>query len=129
MNQVGKGKMDKNLFQQILGTISNEASQNAGAFLIKSLELQQAIEQSTRDYKIFWGWLYGVIIRFLEESVPDEVAAVSQQDITYLAEFLNTFDENEDHGEGKLLLKFSNFIWFLLNLIGVFQCSQLNHQA
>lgn len=88
-----------------MGTISNEASQNAGAFLIKSLELQQAIEQSTRDYKIFWGWLYGVIIRFLEESVPDEVAAVSQQDITYLAEFLNTFDRNEEHDEGKLLLK------------------------
>lgn len=85
-----------------MGTISSEASQNAGAFLIKSLELQQAIEQSTRDYKIFWGWLYGVIIRFLEESVPDEVAAVSQQDITYLAEFLNTFDRNEEHEEGKL---------------------------
>lgn len=91
-------------FQQILGTISNDASQNAGAFLIKSLELQQAIEQSTRDYKIFWGWLYGVIIRFLEETVPDEVAAVSQQDITYLAEFLNTFDQNEELGPGNIYI-------------------------
>lgn len=100
--------------QQILGTISNEASQNAGAFLIKSLELQQAIEQSTRDYKIFWGWLYGVIIRFLEESVPDEVAAVSQQDITYLAEFLNTFDQDEELGEGKYgFLNVGQFMLFI----------------
>lgn len=87
-----------------MGTISNEASQNAGAFMIKSMELQQAIEQSTRDYKIFWGWLYGVIIRFLEENVPEEIAAVSQQDITYLAEFLNTFDQDEEVDDGKLLL-------------------------
>lgn len=79
--------------QPLLGDISNDAIMNAGAFLIKSLELQQAIEQSTRDYKIFWGWLYGAIVRLMEESVPDEVAAVSQQDITYLAEFLNTFDQ------------------------------------
>lgn len=93
-----------------MGTISNEASQNAGAFLIKSLELQQAIEQSTRDYKIFWGWLYGVIIRFLEESVPDEVAAVSQQDITYLAEFLNTFDQDEELEGGNVFTEFIDSI-------------------
>lgn len=79
-----------------MGNPSNEAMRNAGAFLIKSLEVQQAIEQSTRDYKIFWGWLYGVIIRLMDESVPDDVAAVTQQDITYLAEFLNTFDQNDD---------------------------------
>lgn len=84
-----------------MGDISGEASSNAGAFLIKSMELQKAIEQSTRDYKIFWGWLYGVIIRLMEETVPDEVAAVSQQDISYLAEFLNTFDQTEEAGSGK----------------------------
>lgn len=74
---------------------------NAGAFVIKSMELQRAIEQSTRDYKIFWGWLYGVIIRLMEETVPDEVAAVSQQDINYLAEFLNTFDQTEESTSGE----------------------------
>lgn len=40
----------------------------------------------------------------MEESVPDEVAAVSQQDITYLAEFLNTFDHNDEVEEGILFL-------------------------
>lgn len=70
--------------------------------------MQQAIEQSNRDYKIFWGWLYGVIIRLMEESVPDEVAAVTQQDITYLAEFLNTFDQPDEQNKG-------NFLRLLLN--------------
>lgn len=64
------------------------------------MELQQAIEQSTRDYKIFWGWLYGVIIRLVEETVPDEVAAVTQQDVIYLAEFLNNFDQYDEVGKG-----------------------------
>lgn len=64
------------------------------------MELQQVIEQSTRDYKIFWGWLYGVIIRLVDENVPDDVAAVSQQDITYLAAFLNTFDQYAEVGQG-----------------------------
>lgn len=81
--------------------ISSEASLNAGAFLIKSLELQQVIEQSNRDYKIFWGWLYGVIVRLNDETVPDDVAAVSQQDVMYLAEFLNTFDQYCEIDNGK----------------------------
>lgn len=68
--------------------------------MIKSMELQQAIEQSTRDYKIFWGWLYGVIIRLVDETVPDEVAAVTQQDVIYLADFLNNFDQNNEVGKG-----------------------------
>lgn len=79
--------------QDLLGAITSDASLNAGAFLIKSLELQQVIEQSNRDFKIFWGWLYGVIVRLMDESVPEDIAAVSQQDTIYLAEFLNTFDE------------------------------------
>lgn len=85
--------------------------------MIKSLELQQAIEQSTRDYKIFWGWLYGVIIKFLEDSVPDEVAAVSQQDITYLAEFLNTFDHDES-GKGKFISKQSESMIIIIFVLG-----------
>lgn len=82
------------LFQPLLGDLSHEAMRNAGAFLIKSLELQQTIEISTRDYKIFWCWLYGVIMRLMDEQVPDDISAVSQMDITYLAEFLSNFDIN-----------------------------------
>lgn len=31
----------------------------------------------------------------MEEAVPDDIAAVSQQDVMYLAEFLNNFDPME----------------------------------
>ncbi|XP_031628061.1 anaphase-promoting complex subunit 4 [Contarinia nasturtii] len=97
--------MSKNTYyyKDLLGAISSESSLKAGAFLIKSLELQQVIEQSNRDFKIFWGWLYGVIVRLMEEAVPEDVAAVSQQDTIYLAEFLNTFDEycEIDHDDRK----------------------------
>lgn len=83
---------------------------NAGAFLIKSLELQQVIEQSNRDFKIFWGWLYGVIVRLMDETVPEDIAAVSQQDTIYLAEFLNTFDDycEIDSGKAGFVRLFSN---------------------
>lgn len=79
-------------YRSLLGTPDNAALEQAGGFLIKSLELQQTIEQSTRDYKLFWCWLYGVVIRLMDEVVPDDIAAFSQQDIIYLAEFLNNFD-------------------------------------
>lgn len=91
-----------------MGAISSDASLNAGAFLIKSLELQQVIEQSNRDFKIFWGWLYGVIVRLMDESVPEDIAAVSQQDTIYLAEFLNTFDDYCEIDNGKFIKKTKN---------------------
>lgn len=85
----------------MLDTVTSDASLTAGSFLVKSIELQQVIEQSNRDFKIFWGWLYGVIVRLMDESIPDEIAAVSQQDINYLANFLSTFDDfcEVDSGE------------------------------
>lgn len=80
--------------------MSNEAMRNAGAFLIKSLELLQIIEQSAKDYKIFWTWLHGVLIRIMDETVPDDIAAVSQQDIMHLAEFLDSFDQKIETSVG-----------------------------
>lgn len=85
-----------------MGTLSKEASQNASAFVIKAMELQQTIEQSTRDFKIFWAWLNSIIMRLMDEPVSDEIATFSQQDIIYLAEFLSNFDIVD--GEGKQTL-------------------------
>ncbi|KAG4075627.1 hypothetical protein HA402_003452 [Bradysia odoriphaga] len=96
--------MSRNVYfyKPILGVLSNQAVQNAGAFLIKAMELQQAIEQSTRDYKIFWAWLNSVIMRLMDEPVPDDIAAFSQQDIIYLAEFLSNFDIfDEEDGDSE----------------------------
>lgn len=79
-------------YSSILGRISYDALQSAGSFLIKAFELQQTIDQSTRDYKIFFRWLYVAIIRLMEENVPEDIATVTQQEINYLADFLNNFD-------------------------------------
>uniref|UniRef100_A0A1B0GH85 Anaphase-promoting complex subunit 4 n=2 Tax=Lutzomyia longipalpis TaxID=7200 RepID=A0A1B0GH85_LUTLO len=68
----------------------------AGQFMMKAFELQQTIDQSTRDYKIFFRWLYVVIIRLMDETVPDDVASITQQEINYLAEFLSNLDSEED---------------------------------
>ncbi|KAJ6640094.1 Anaphase-promoting complex subunit 4 [Pseudolycoriella hygida] len=90
--------MSRNVYyyKPILGKLSNAVFQNAGAFLIKAMELQQAIEQSTRDYKLFWAWLNNVMVRLMEENTPDDCAAFSQQDIIYLTEFLSNFDICDD---------------------------------
>lgn len=68
------------------------------------------IEQSNRDFKIFWGWLYGVIVRLMDEAIPEDIAAVSQQDTIYLAEFLSTFDEYCEIDNGKTILHIISLI-------------------
>lgn len=80
-------------FGNLLEKSTEDALLAAGSFFIKTKELQQTIDTSTRDYKIFFRWLYSVIIRLMEESVPEDVAAVRQQEINYLAEFIKNFDD------------------------------------
>lgn len=93
--------MSKNTYyyKPLLGVITNESRSCAGAFLIKAFELQQTIDQSTRDYKIFFRWLYVAIIRLMDETVPDDISTVTQQEINYLAEFLNDFDHGADDNQ------------------------------
>ncbi|CAK9809926.1 Anaphase-promoting complex subunit 4 [Anthophora quadrimaculata] len=65
------------------------------AFLAKSSEIQQVIDHSMRDYKAFFRWLYVVILRLTDERIPSEVSRVSQQELTFIAEFLRGFDKTE----------------------------------
>lgn len=75
------------------------ALQTTGSMLIKAYELQQVIDQSMRDYKIFFRWLYVVIMELMEESAPEDMAQMSQQDINYLADFLSSLDDDEDNAD------------------------------
>ncbi|XP_055523633.1 anaphase-promoting complex subunit 4 [Wyeomyia smithii] len=88
-------------YKPILGEVTNEALVNCGAFLIKAYELQQTIDTSTRDFKIFFRWLYIVIVRLMDETLPEDSPSVTQQEINYLAEFLDNFDvtQNADFSE------------------------------
>lgn len=62
------------LFQYLLNESVDAAVSSAGSLLVKANELQQTIETSMRDYKIFFRWLYAVIVRLMDETVPDDIA-------------------------------------------------------
>ncbi|KAJ9589849.1 hypothetical protein L9F63_017004 [Diploptera punctata] len=64
----------------------------AGSFLVKSTEVQQVIDCSMKNYKVFFRWLYVVILRLTDERVPAEITKISQQDLAFIAEFLHNFD-------------------------------------
>lgn len=104
--------MQQNTFyyKELLGGIHIRSLVNTGAFLIKSYELQQTIDSCTRDYKIFFRWLYVAIIRLLDETIPEDIATFSPQEITYLAEFLNNFEKNTEETSsetGEVEMKFN----------------------
>lgn len=80
-------------YGDLLDESTEQAFVAAGSFFIKAKELQQTIETSARDYKIFFRWLYYVLVRLQEENVPSDIASVSQQEINYLAEFIKNFDD------------------------------------
>ncbi|XP_043584767.1 anaphase-promoting complex subunit 4 isoform X1 [Bombus pyrosoma] len=76
-------------------TIITNALHASEAFLAKSSEIQQVIDHSMRDYKAFFRWLYVAILRLSDERIPSEVSRVSQQELTFIAEFLRGFDKTE----------------------------------
>ncbi|KAM7350465.1 anaphase-promoting complex subunit 4 [Cochliomyia hominivorax] len=79
---------------------SEAALRECGAFLMKILELQQVIDQSVNDIKLFFCWLSVVILRLHQQDVTEEMRQLSMEDTIYLAEYLNSFEdcviENED---------------------------------
>ncbi|KAI4477884.1 hypothetical protein M0804_012364 [Polistes exclamans] len=65
------------------------------AFLAKASEMKQVIDHSMRDYKAFFRWLYVEIQRLTDERISSEVSRMSQQELTFIAEFLKGFDKIE----------------------------------
>ncbi|KAK2580154.1 hypothetical protein KPH14_012426 [Odynerus spinipes] len=73
----------------------------AEAFLAKASEMQQVIDHSMRDYKAFFRWLYVEIQRLTDERIPSEVSRMSQQELTFIAEFLKGFDKIESSTDSR----------------------------
>ena len=96
MNHVYGMHQNSFYYKDILGDVTKDAMIETGAFLIKIFELQQTIDKSLRDYKIFFRWLFIAIIRLLDETVPDDIGTINQQEINYLAEFLFNFEQNRE---------------------------------
>jgi len=72
----------------------------AAAFWCKGVELQQVIDESMKNFKAFFRWLYVEILRLSDETVTGDLSKVSQQDVTYIAEFLKRFSTGEEE-EGR----------------------------
>lgn len=77
-------------------TAVNEAILSVGSFLLKAIEIQQVIDNSMKNFKAFFRWLYSVILRLSDEPIPSEIGKLTQQDLQFVAEFLKenfTFDD------------------------------------
>ncbi|TGZ51439.1 anaphase-promoting complex subunit 4 [Temnothorax longispinosus] len=83
-------------------TLITNAINESEAFLAKSYEIEQVIDQSMRNYKAFFRWLYVAILQLADERAPSEVCRVSQQELTFIAEFLSDFDKPRANGRVNL---------------------------
>lgn len=86
-------------------TLVTNAINESEAFLAKSYEIEQVIDQSMRNYKAFFRWLYVAILQLTDEKAPSEVSRVSQQELTFIAEFLNGFDKSMPRTNGRINLE------------------------
>lgn len=65
----------------------------AGAFLVKSTEVQLVIDDAMKKYKAFFRWLYAVILRMTDDRIPDlTLTDVNQQDLSFIADYLHSLD-------------------------------------
>lgn len=83
----------------------NDAVLAVGSFLLKAIEIQQVIDNSMKNFKAFFRWLYSVILRLSDEPIPFEIGKLTQQDLQFVAEFLRenfTFDDESKKTTVKL---------------------------
>uniref|UniRef100_A0A1I8P3B4 Anaphase-promoting complex subunit 4 n=1 Tax=Stomoxys calcitrans TaxID=35570 RepID=A0A1I8P3B4_STOCA len=84
----------------VVSSAADIAIRQCGAFLMKILEVQQVIDQSVNDMKLFFCWLCVVIVRLHQQDITEDMTQLSMEDTIYLAEYLNSFEdsvvENDD---------------------------------
>ena len=69
--------------------------------LFQGIELQQVIDESMKSFKAFFRWLYVEILRLSDEEINEELSQVSQNDVRYIADFLDNFSRHEDGANPK----------------------------
>ena len=80
----------------ILGITEDRISETQGkavSFWNKGIELQQVIDESMKNFKAFFRWLYVEILKLSDETIPEELSKVSQRDIRFIADFLQSFSK------------------------------------
>lgn len=73
-----------------------KALKSVSKFLMKCNEMQIVIEESLTRYKLFFKWLYSMMIKLNDEStvVDPSLTDTSQQELNMLAEYIYNLGEN-----------------------------------
>ncbi|XP_076064305.1 anaphase-promoting complex subunit 4 [Oratosquilla oratoria] len=83
------------------------AVREAGAFVMKAIELQQVTDASMNNFRAFLRWLYLVVVRKMGEQIPAEMSKTTQQDVTYITEFLHdSLEECQVGPDGEVRSRF-----------------------
>lgn len=98
------------------------AIMTVGSFVLKSSELQQVIDDSIKNFKAFFRWLYVVIQRMSNEKPPADLIKMTQHDINFVAEFLrdnfNHFTLDDEDSISELMADKDNKSRFKLEKVG-----------
>ncbi|XP_044137795.1 anaphase-promoting complex subunit 4 [Bufo gargarizans] len=74
-----------------------DAIMSVGSFSLKANELLQVIDSGMKNFKAFFRWLYVAMLRMSEDHVPPELNKMTQNEITFVADFITEhFDEAPD---------------------------------
>lgn len=81
-----------------------KALKSVNKFLMKCNEVQIVIEESLTKYKLFFKWLYGMMIKLNDESLAGDPALteMSQQELNLLAEYIYNLGETAKANNYKL---------------------------
>nr|XP_022341002.1 anaphase-promoting complex subunit 4-like [Crassostrea virginica]XP_022341003.1 anaphase-promoting complex subunit 4-like [Crassostrea virginica] len=98
------------------------AIMSVGSFVLKSSELQQVIDDSIKNFKAFFRWLYVVIQRMSNEKPPADLIKMTQHDINFVAEFLrdnfNHFTLDDEDSISELMVDKDKKSRFKLEKVG-----------
>lgn len=81
-----------------------KALKSVNKFLMKCNEVQIVIEESLTKYKLFFKWLYGMMVKLNDENLAGDpsLMEMSQQELILLAEYINNLGENAEANNYKL---------------------------
>ena len=71
--------------------VVSEALCRVQAFWSKGTELQYVIDESMKNFKAFFRWIYLEISRINEEPIVGDINKTTQQEVAFLADFLQRF--------------------------------------
>ena len=72
----------------------SKALKDAAAFWAKGIELQQVIDETMKCFKAFLQWMYIEILRLSDDNVSEDLNKASQQDVEFIAQFLESFSQD-----------------------------------